>query len=67
MLYRIKFQNGTAARVKGRAEVLKIIQATPQEITDIRKIHKNGFEETVMENYEKAMYRALQQRRIWEG
>lgn len=65
MLYRVKFENGISTRVKGRAEVLKIIQATPQEITDIRKIHKNGFEETVMENYEKPMYRALENRRMW--
>lgn len=66
MLYRIEFKNGASTRVEGRDEVLKIIQAMPQEIADIRKIYKNGYEETVMEHFEKEIYRALQKRRMWE-
>ena len=55
MEYRIEYAGGRcrnfAHNRKDLLEWLKVLKN--EEISDIRKIHKNGFTETVREKYEK--------------
>ncbi|MGN0466216.1 MAG: hypothetical protein ACI4F9_07710 [Lachnospiraceae bacterium] len=53
MIYCIEFKKGYPKKVDGREELLKLLKENDKEIIDIRKEHKNGFSETVLEKYEK--------------
>lgn len=59
MEYRIEYAGGRCRNFahsrKDLLAWLKILK--DEEITDIRKMHKNGFTETVMEKYEKYIVR----------
>lgn len=59
MEYRIEYAGGRCRNFahsrKDLLTWLKILKN--EEITDIRKMHKNGFTETVMEKYEKYIVR----------
>ncbi len=55
MEYRIEYAGGRCWNfANGRKDLLTWLKILKdEEITDIRKMHKNGFTETVMEKYEK--------------
>ena len=53
MRYRIERKKGQCCQIVGcRKELLEYLKYTPtEEITDIRKIYKNGITDSVMESY----------------
>lgn len=55
MEYRIEYADGKCCNfANGRKDLLEWLKLLKDEtITDIRKLHKNGFSETVMEKYER--------------
>ena len=55
MEYRIEYADGKCCNfANGRKDLLEWLKLLKDEnISDIRKLHKNGVSETVMEKYEK--------------
>ena len=55
MKYRIEYADGRCCNfANGRKDLLEWLKLIKDEtISDIRKLYKNGFSETVMEKYEK--------------
>lgn len=55
MEYRIEYADGKCCNfANGRKDLLEWLELLKNEtISDIRKLYKNGFSETVLEKYEK--------------
>lgn len=59
MIYRIEYAKRCCNFANGRADLLEWIKLLrDEEITDIRKVYKNGVSETVLDIYKDAIRRA---------